>query len=253
MTPLNQFMDKFNSMPNKFKWAGETLAAAFDVGFEMIKNNWATMMNDMVAIMQSALSERVKWELNPRNWFNAAEPPPAWFGGGRQQGNAQQRLAAQMGKMNRSPELAYLDQLQNMADPVAGPAMRLKKGSGNLAGLASAIGERLSGPLAAAQIAGQGMLAKGKMNLNWGAVLLQSMFTGDAVKSAAAGKSSARLAGGMLAGSSEAYSTIAQSMLRGQSDPVVKATEKQTKELVAKLKPMPPVFNVVNDLLGAFG
>ena len=53
-----------------------------------------------------------------------------------------------------------------------------------------------------------------------------------------------QFAGAMQRGSAEAYSTIVQAMFRGQ-DPNVKATEKQTVQLVKAMKDTKPKFNLV--------
>lgn len=55
-----------------------------------------------------------------------------------------------------------------------------------------------------------------------------------------------RTAGAMGRGSAEAFSTIVQAMIGSQQDPNVKATEKQTKQLVKAIgKQKPPQFKIV--------
>jgi hypothetical protein len=53
-----------------------------------------------------------------------------------------------------------------------------------------------------------------------------------------------RLSGAMAGGSVEAYSTIVQAMMTRGKDPVVAATEKQTKELIKGLKPKREFKNI---------
>lgn len=53
-----------------------------------------------------------------------------------------------------------------------------------------------------------------------------------------------QLAGAMQAGSVEAYSTLVQAMMTRGKDPVVAATEKQTKELIKGLKPKREFKNI---------
>lgn len=48
----------------------------------------------------------------------------------------------------------------------------------------------------------------------------------------------------MAGGSVEAYSTIVQAMMTRGKDPVVAATEKQTKELIKGLKPKREFKNI---------
>lgn len=53
-----------------------------------------------------------------------------------------------------------------------------------------------------------------------------------------------QFAGAMQAGSVEAYSTLVQSMMTRGKDPVVQATEKQTKDLIKGLKPKREFKNI---------
>lgn len=57
-----------------------------------------------------------------------------------------------------------------------------------------------------------------------------------------------QLAGAMAAGSVEAYSTLVQAMISRGKDPVVAATEKQTKELIKGLKPQRATKNIMSFL-----
>lgn len=71
----------------------------------------------------------------------------------------------------------------------------------------------------------------------------QAKATQDASKTASGGMSQEpRFAGAAMRGSGEAFSTILRSM--GRKDPVVAATEKQTKDLVAAMKQNKPEFAV---------
>lgn len=71
----------------------------------------------------------------------------------------------------------------------------------------------------------------------------QAKATQDATKTASGGMSQEpRFAGAAMRGSGEAFSTILRSM--GRKDPVVAATEKQTKDLVAAMKQNKPEFAV---------
>ena len=53
-----------------------------------------------------------------------------------------------------------------------------------------------------------------------------------------------QLAGAMQGGSVEAYSTLVQAMMTRGKDPVVAATEKQTKDLIKGLKPKREFKNI---------
>lgn len=57
-----------------------------------------------------------------------------------------------------------------------------------------------------------------------------------------------QLSGAMAGGSAEAYSTIVQAMMTRGKDPVVAATEKQTKELIKGLKPKSTTKNIMSFL-----
>ncbi len=71
----------------------------------------------------------------------------------------------------------------------------------------------------------------------------QAKATQDASKTASGGMNQeSRFAGAAMRGSGEAFSTILRSM--GRKDPVVAATEKQTKDLVAAIKQNKPEFAV---------
>ena len=96
--------------------------------------------------------------------------------------------------------------------------------------------ESLQSPIAEAQMAAQGMWDRGKIKADAAMGTLSNIFGGDPAKKEK--PIEPRLAGAMQAGSQDAYSTIVQAMIR-QTDPVIKATEKQTREFVKAIKKIP--------------
>jgi hypothetical protein len=88
-----------------------------------------------------------------------------------------------------------------------------------------------------------------------GGMLDRALLQGDAIKgtlanwlgtdAADASKPESQLAGAMQQGSQEAYSTLVQNMLSRTTDPVVKATKEQTKELIKAWGKQPAQNNKV--------
>lgn len=249
--PITEFFNKFNELPDKAKWIGDTITAGVDVAIETIKVNWGKMLD---ALLQQTwgVAKKIHDVMSPTAWavggIKALGIPG--FGGVQQGGGgaaggglaeAQARLG---GLMNQLPSPA----------PWQGP--RLPAGGGNAGGdklkaLFSDVADAIAPKLAAATMAGQGILTEAKLKANfWGSVV-GKMFTGE--EGPAARQLQPMAAGAMQRGSQEAYSTLVQAMMRTQ-DPQVKATKEGTKEIVKAIKSQQkPMFNLVNDLMGAVG
>lgn len=114
--------------------------------------------------------------------------------------------------------------------------VRKETGGRKLTSGVSSLWESLQSPIAEAQMAAQGMWDRGKIKADAAMGTLSNIFTGEPAKKEK--PIEPRLAGAMQAGSQDAYSTIVQAMIR-QADPVIKATEKQTREFVKAIKKIP--------------
>ena len=96
----------------------------------------------------------------------------------------------------------------------------------------------LMGTIDSLKMGAEGMIDRAKIQAGAIGGTLSNMFA-DRKKQEAP-----RLAGAMAGGSVEAYSTIVQAMMTRGKDPVVAATEKQTKELIKGLKPKREFKNI---------
>ena len=114
--------------------------------------------------------------------------------------------------------------------------VRKETGGKKLTEGVSSLWDSLQSPIAEAQMAAQGMWDRGKIKADAAMGTLSNIFTGEPAKKEK--PIEPRLAGAMQAGSQDAYSTIVQAMIR-QADPVIKATEKQTREFVKAIKKIP--------------
>ena len=112
----------------------------------------------------------------------------------------------------------------------------IKAGAAKLTSGVSSLWDSLQAPMAEAQMAAQGMWDRGKIKADAAMGTLSNIFGGEPAKKEK--PIEPRLAGAMQAGSQDAYSTIVQAMIR-QADPVIKATEKQTREFVKAIKKIP--------------
>jgi len=255
MTPLNKFADGFNALPNKAEFLADVMSAAWDVGIETIKTHWDDMLKSLLSQTWTAAT-KIHDMLSPTAWAvqglkglgipGLAAAQDAKPGAGLDAAKA--RFGGLMGQLSAAGAAAD--------GPFVGPQNHAAKGTGDFAGLFGGISDKLAGPVAAATMAGKGIIDRAKLDLGWAGNVLAMAFTGEPAAVAKTSKAfEPRTAGAMQRGSVEAYSTIVQAMMRnGSQDPNVKATEKQTKELVKALKSNPPVkFSLVDDLMGAFG
>lgn len=247
IVPLNQAMDAFNAMPDKAQFLSEVFTTAFSLVTESIKQSWDDMLAAMLAKTAQAAGKLVSY-LGPAGYVldtvNALGQPglPVAEGAGvdkLQQAKAQ--MAGLMGQLRGSGGAAPAWQ---------GPKQQATKGSGDFGGLFGTIKDQLSGPIAQATMAGQGIVARTMLDLNWLGNVASQAFTGERAKTEAAKAFEPRTAGAMQRGGAEAYSTLVQAMMRGTKDPVVQATEKQTQQLIKHLKPKPQqVFQLIGDFL----
>jgi hypothetical protein len=221
-------------MPNKAKFIGDVFEASMDVAFEMIKDKWDDMLKSMV---HRAI--KIDWMriINPVG--GAAKDVAAAMGereGAANLGAAQQRLNGLLAKLK--PAQAPIEapfQWQGPREPgfAAGVLRNMKPKS---ADIATALGKMFTAigkdPITASVMSGaSGMLDRAKIQAGAIAGTFSNWFNSpdwDKEKQ----QSHPQLAGAMQQGSQEAYSTLVQNMLTRSTDPIVKATQEQTKQLV---------------------
>jgi hypothetical protein len=119
-----------------------------------------------------------------------------------------------------------------------GPAA-LPSDPSKLTSLASGIAEGVGGMFDQISLAATSKLTDLKIKGGFLAETAKNIFTTGAKDKPKTERAVTQSAGVMQRGSAEAFSTIVKSMMGGK-DPVVAATEKQTKELVKELKANKP-------------
>jgi len=238
--PITKVLDKFNEMPDRLGFLGDLLEASFDVATETIKDNWDAMLEDMrlstlrfakdallnFADPQGAIGRAAERKKRGQ-WRDPADSPSTVA--------ARERLAALKGQLQGPAAAAggnggVPGRGQMLARPIDKPdGQKLKNLVGDIWNKVSPIAD-------AAGFAAQGIVDRTKIRAGAAMGTLENIFSGD--KKEPQKKIEPRLAGAMQAGSQDAYSTIVQAMIR-QADPVVKATEKQTREFVKAIKKIP--------------
>lgn len=228
--PITEFVDQFNHLPEKWEWLGDTFVAAFDVAIESIKEHWRVMLDEMVqAASDTVLS--VNWGVGGEVGAGVARKLEMDLPGGLE--DAKERLNAQMAML--APKAEWQGPIKQ----------EQKKATGDFAGLFGQIADAAALPIKGLKQVAMQKFEGAKNTLGFIGDLAKTAFGGETATAEKAKALEPRLAGASVKGSAEAYSTIVQSMLRGGKDPVVTATEKQTKDLIKGLKPLPPAFNFV--------
>lgn len=242
----NKLLQTFNEMPNKAKFIGDVFEASLDVAFEVIKSKWDDTLKSMV---QRAV--KIDWMriINPvgGNVNDVIDAMGKRQGAG-DLGKAQQRLNGLLAQLKPAParnaNAGFEWQGPREQGFAAAILRKMKPASGDvkgaLSGLFDAIGKD---PIVNAFKGGVG------------GMLDRALLQGDAIKgtlanwlgtdAADASKPESQLAGAMQQGSQEAYSTLVQNMLSRTTDPVVKATKEQTKELIKAWAKQPAQNNKV--------
>lgn len=233
----NKFLQAFRQVEDKSKVIGELLDAGMSVGFEFIKENWQKMLDSMVEQAGHA-ALKIADKMNPLGPVQQAFGLGQAAGGkmndiaGRQGGleGAKQRFQDVMDriKANKPPEEAPV-QLIDPAQPDNG--LKLRDLAGGLAESAKNLFDQ-------AALAAQNKITDLKIKGEYVGSIVKNMFgvgaaSGDDKKKVKAAEET-KFAGAMNRGSQEAYSTLVNAMAR-RKDPVVTATEKQTKQLVAAI------------------
>lgn len=253
--PTTKLFDTFNNLDDRWTWAGDTIVAAFDVAMETIKVHWKEMLEDML----TAASD-FSWDahnfamdiMNPvgmaQRGLEVANDAGAQAGIGNVNGleAAQDRLAALIGKFDGAAD-ANKAQDATPKEKEADTKLKAKEAqqqafNSGIASLIEGVKESAAtGVLGQIGMAAGGMVdrakiqaaATGNMLSNWLGSPLEKQKTLEP-----------RLAGAMQGGSVEAYSTLVQSMLTRGKDPVVAATEKQTRDLIKGLRPKKESKNI---------
>ncbi len=230
--PVTKLFDTFNNLDDRWTWASDTLVAAFDVAMETIKVHWGDMVNEMIDVVTD-----VNWAqlLNPFAGININDLRPEAKPENLQQ--AQGRLDALVGKFNAAADGNVTG--EGSANPGFNrPWMELKPPK-SFTEAWTGITDALSPITSQLEMGAQGMFDRAKIQAEAAGNMLSNWFNTPAEK-----KLEPQLAGAMQAGSVEAYSTLVQAMMTRGKDPVVAATEKQTKDLIQGLKPKREFKNI---------
>ena len=235
--PVTKLFDTFNNMEDRWQWLGDTLVAVFDVAMETIKVHWGDMVNEMIDVVTD-----VNWAqlLNPFAGININDLRPDAKPENLQQ--AQGRLAGLMGRFkgaadeNKPEEKPVIDQ-KNVAQD--------KFNSGISSMFEKLKNSPLMGTIDSLKMGAEGMIDRAKIQAGAIGGTLSNWLGTDREKQKII---TPQLSGAMAGGSAEAYSTIVQAMMTRGKDPVVAATEKQTKELIKGLKPKATTKNIMSFL-----
>ncbi len=236
--PVTKLFDTFNSMDGKWTWLGDIIVAAFDVGIETIKIHWAEMLEDLIDDVVNFgvdIKDIGEFQFDITNplamgWDMGNKPP-------REQGlqQAQGRLDGLLGQFNGAKGAG-----QGVGNPGFNRQWSDLKPPKSLTEAFSGLAESLSPITSSLKMGADGMLDRAKIQAGSIAGTLTGWLGTDRKKQ----DMTPRLAGAMQGGSVEAYSTIVQAMMTRGKDPVVAATEKQTKELIKGLKPKREFKNI---------
>ena len=250
--PVTQLFAKFNELSDKAQFLSDILDASMSVAFESIKANWDLMLGEMIVAAIDAGKQIASGIASPGAAIGG------FIGGrvGRAIGGpdaAPGQTPLDTAKQNLDSVLARLDAVKPFVPQ--GPKAPLKDDGSKLKGLFGGIAES-AGPLIEGMKSKIGQeIAGAKITGNWFAKTAENLIgdkikdpKNEAMEDKPAGKIETQFAGAMQKGSAEAYSTIVAAM-RGNKDPVVKATEKQTAVLVKALKENKPAKT---NVIGAF-
>jgi hypothetical protein len=233
VSEANNILSKFNEMPDKVRFLGDVVEAAFDVGIKSIQVKWDEMLFAMLKSTKGFAVD-VAWELVGMGDGGAAAAGLKMGAGADKSKDleaAQNRFAGLIEQLK--PDAPFVGPRQQF--PFVGPRQKEAVDGSKLKNLVGDIWNKVSPIADAAGFAAQGIVDRTKIRAEAFMGTLSNIFTAEPEK---AQRVEPRLAGAMQAGSQEAYSTIVQAMIR-QADPVVKATEKQTREFVKAIKKIP--------------
>lgn len=250
----NKLLDAFNAMPNRAEFAGKVLEAAMDLAIAYIRNKWDELLIHMIK-KTAAAGEYVTLLLNPVTAVRAAAGLGGFladlFGreGAQNVERAQKKLMDLVAQLQNGPVNAPAPALQPKPPELPPPPKPdVAKAFGNFFDSIAPIGEMIAGD--ARKLVSDATL-QGSLAINQIGRLFGFGTNAQATEVQAAQKT--EFAAAAMRGSSEAYGVILSAM-KGNSDPVVKETKVQTKELKGALL---DIYKVIADgpqvqLLGSF-
>jgi hypothetical protein len=223
---VNKFIQAFMGIKDKVGFIQQVFGAAFDVAFAYIEEKWDELLKRLAAKAAGA-APKIGMHLIP------GLPQLATLLGGLRGGNA--APAAGPGLAEAQAKLSgLLDALKPKPGaarpaPVASPAPPPGAGAAVGKNLGVALGQFVEGLKGDAAPVVNGLVGWMNNKLLAGAMAVNkfSQMGGERGEGMTQEK---RVAGAIQKGSAEAYSAIVSAML-GRGDPVVKATQQQTKEL----------------------
>lgn len=255
--PVTKLFDKFNAMEGKAQFLGDLLDASLSVAFEDIKENWDVMLDEMIISAAEAGSKISKLVFSPVTAVGGMIGETiAQVVGGQETApgeTAPGETKLDAARQNLDSVLARLNNVEPFVPQGPQQPVVVPDDGSKLAGLFGGLMDK-AGPIA------DGL--KGKLDLALGKVITDGNFWSnlgakaigiggdEIVKEDPPAKMETKFAGAMQKGSSEAFSTVLAAMFGNKNDPNVKATEKQTKELVKAFHAKPPnVFNMLESIL----
>lgn len=240
--PVTNLFDAFNNLDNKWTWAGDTLVAAFDVAMETIKVHWKQMIIDLIDETAS-----FNWDVanlafditNPGLLAQRGADMALQMGAGQggQDGlqAAQNRLAGLIGQFQEQQGVNGKG-----AQPGFNRSWMELKPPKSFTEAWTGITDALSPITSQLEAGASGFIDRAKIQAGAVGGMLSNWLGTDRKTQGM----TPRLAGAMTGGSVEAYSTLVQAMMTRGKDPVVAATEKQTKDLIKGLKPKKEYKNI---------
>ena len=234
----NKMLAAFNSMgDDRWRFLGDVLIASFDVAMETIKLHWADMLNGMIDQVT-----KVDWSklLNPFAGVNINDLRPTVKPGNLQE--AQGRLQGLMQRLQAAGAQQAMTK-EGVGNPGFDRGWIEREVPKSLKDAAKSLFESLGNDplISSAKNGVGGMIDRAKIQADALAGTFSNWFNSPDWNKDAVKQQEPQLAGAMAAGSQEAFSNIFAAMLqRGSSDPNVKATEKQTRELKKALKENKP-------------
>ena len=243
--PLTKFMDKFNGMDGKVQFLSDLFSTSLNLAFEEIKVSWNMLLQDMtIAGAKAAFDIAKKFTL-------VGQAQAAIDFAKRAAGLAKNPLQNNGVAAARAQRDAVLARLNGAAPGPQIPAAAAADDGSKLKNLAAGLFDSASGLFDKASLAAQSKMTDLKIKGGFLGSVVGQMFGGGADKvktpkdAASIKQEENRTAGAMQKGSAEAFSTIVQAMMQSSKDPNVKATEKQTKQLIDAWKHNVPGFALV--------
>lgn len=233
VTEANKLLDAFNAMPNRAEFAGKVLEAALDLAIAYIKNQWDDMLVGMVkgAAEAGGLIAKV---LNPTTSIAGVAQAGAFISklmdrkGAQDVQAARQRLGDLIAQLQNAPGNAPAAPLQpKPVPPPPPPKADVGAAFRNLFDSITPIGETIAAD--ATKLVNDATM-QGAMAINKIGQLFGFGTAGGPQPEQVQPSQRTEFAAAAMRGSAEAYSMILAAM-KGEKDPVVKATKEQTKEL----------------------